>query len=1434
MNRISFIPEKRKNRFILLAVLLTILSLETIWVFNPQILGITGFATYEEANTLILNKTYYNNSEEIIDIISQIDSLSIDANLIGNGEAVIWLEYNDTRLLVARLQSKDKETSNNLITGLVVEENIVENNTEEINTTGNEISEPTIIEPLLEQEINNAQENVTEENMTEYMMEEEIIIENNTAENMTINTTEETIETNTTTIEENMTENITENTTTEETIETTFTNECIDSCIMEGVPPYKLIIELSNVTLYIEKLNYKIKREPIIQVETIPNMTLDANNNSSTLNLSGYFNSTKTLSYDISNIETQALDVSINGELLHIVLKDFNMTENIDAYIYATDGENTIISNIFTISALGGIVNASNISIETIQYPARINERVKWVKKITSIEQESELNITLPLDAENITVTKRTRDDTLSKEDIVKEIRVKENKSKKDNGLDVDKKQKGKEIIRVSSEENAEEDTEQPTLITESFIPIEVNETIENVEIEYYTDAPTATETTINENVKEVIVSSEMHYNNVLSYANLSTETDSDKWIKIIWIINNTENITDITLSGINITDEELEILSNNGTIEKEIPFKSYDTNSNELIDYIEWVAPHLSGQKFIIIVITKADMLDENRTFIKSIYEYVKEQDDIWFNVSENNYVRVTFEKPLTSTNDITIYARAKSEDTKVIVYEEGQNISIAEFTNLTEEKYHKIYLTSLNTTSDTFDLKIVNGTVEIDHIIDPTPIYSVNFTMATYYQNNAPLHSIEGARGMQYDSRGYLIISSNTDDSFTIIDINNPESLSVIGSINNSALPGSVDGIWFGTLDDTRKIFYAPALTDDQFSIYNISPATPTLMNNSGTIANNSAGYYSIDGVYDVAYADIGASRYAYVSASVDDTLSVYNVTNPLTRPVGLYFRNATANPCSTDELRKLYVIPGTTILLGASTTDDTVSVFNISANGNITCLTNYTDKVSPVSVDGLQNFYFESSTKLLYVPSQTDGDLTILNLTGTINSGTNITTVGSVAGITNAVSVAIGQLPNNGNKFAFVGTTVSNATIRIINVTDPTSPTLFATFNVTGLAGTCTGNGGFYSMYVKDNYLFATSSTDACLYSIKWYNTTYITPQNVTARISPAIPDTSINLQGYCNASDDDDIFYNYIWYKNGTINITGSTSQNYTEGIEFNIANISSSQLVIGQNWTFSCQANDTLNVSGWVNSSTVVIINSSPIMTLQPVSAQDPVEGSNNSVQFNFTVNDPNGNSTINVSSAIVRVNYSGIVRQSNGCTGYAINATAQNVSCNVSMRYYDPFGIWNINITIRDNDNNYAQNLSTTFTYNELSAIQINTNNIDIGTVTIGQQNVGLTPIIVNNTGNSLFVNLSIKAIELRNTTYTIYANNFTVNVTNSASGQSLINNTYINITSSGLDKNNDTTIRNVTLYIYLDLPSTPLVAGYYKSISDWIIVANK
>jgi hypothetical protein len=92
--------------------------------------------------------------------------------------------------------------------------------------------------------------------------------------------------------------------------------------------------------------------------------------------------------------------------------------------------------------------------------------------------------------------------------------------------------------------------------------------------------------------------------------------------------------------------------------------FTATDTNNNGMLDYVEWTVPHLSEQIFEIIFITKALHLDKNLKVIDDIYNQVRTQDDTWVTIPKDNYIRVTFEKTLDNTRDITIYARPSSLD--------------------------------------------------------------------------------------------------------------------------------------------------------------------------------------------------------------------------------------------------------------------------------------------------------------------------------------------------------------------------------------------------------------------------------------------------------------------------------------------------------------------------------------------------------------------------------------------------------------------------------------------------------------------------------------------------------------------------------------------------------------------------------------------------
>ena len=133
-------------------------------------------------------------------------------------------------------------------------------------------------------------------------------------------------------------------------------------------------------------------------------------------------------------------------------------------------------------------------------------------------------------------------------------------------------------------------------------------------------------------------------------------------------------------------------------------------------------------------IEISKAYHLDETREIIDDVYDILKSLDGNTVTIGENEFVRVTFEENLTSVNDITIFA--ESEDlVSLEVYEKGTNTLVAVFDEIGAFGRYKEFLTDLEGEQDSFDIKVIGGSITIDHIIDPLTDLIENPTFVTDY---------------------------------------------------------------------------------------------------------------------------------------------------------------------------------------------------------------------------------------------------------------------------------------------------------------------------------------------------------------------------------------------------------------------------------------------------------------------------------------------------------------------------------------------------------------------------------------------------------------------------------------------------------------------------------------------------------------------------
>ena len=191
------------------------------------------------------------------------------------------------------------------------------------------------------------------------------------------------------------------------------------------------------------------------------------------------------------------------------------------------------------------------------------------------------------------------------------------------------------------------------------------------------------------------------------------------------------------------------------------------------------------------IIEITKANHLNSDRVVISDIYNEVKAQDNLWSEeIPNGDFVRVTFEHRLTNRNDITIYPKIISGNPKIEVYEIDKNKIIAEFTNLNSNEYNKVYLTSLSEgySQDSFDLKIIDGDIKINHIIDPDYIIDgINASLVEKESTDVP-YSTCTATNLNADDTLYCGNDLSIDGGETgYVNSTHPYNVPSTATINN-----------------------------------------------------------------------------------------------------------------------------------------------------------------------------------------------------------------------------------------------------------------------------------------------------------------------------------------------------------------------------------------------------------------------------------------------------------------------------------------------------------------------------------------------------------------------------------------------------------------------------------------------------------------------
>ena len=519
-------------------------------------------------------------------------------------------------------------------------------------------------------------------------------------------------------------------------------NICGEACnLNQNANAYTLEIKVYSGSLFLENYTYQLSPNNAPEFKEVPNITFSG---SYTLDLSKYITDKDNNELNIDYLHVNGISIEFDG-LTAVIKADSNFTGKAYTFFTVNDSLLSATSNI--------------IELDVVEFKPKVvvGEAVRWVKKASVIDnkvllEHEPINVTVKVDDEEILdrnvgiiVQGERKDlDEYEYDKKIEEMNKEIGKEIKAGRSAASLEEKKKDFVKSKRLENTGMALRKLISITGNVVLNEeeegntvlvINEDVPEVEIEYFTEAPIAIEEEMD-NGKRVTISSDIHYEDVLAFAEIQ-DTDANS-IKLYHLVNGSR------------------IPSN---------FDGYDSNENGLVDYIEWTVPHLSNQTYEIILITEAEHLDENRTFVEDVYDYVKTRDSNFTLVPANHYLRVKFETNLTSSKDITIYAKSNYSNASVLIYEKDKNDSIAQFDNVSEDKMYKVYLTSLQGSQDIFDLRTTND-VEFDYVVDPIGVSACGAlnTPNTQYDLIADLSAITGciqinASNIIFDGHGHTI---------------------------------------------------------------------------------------------------------------------------------------------------------------------------------------------------------------------------------------------------------------------------------------------------------------------------------------------------------------------------------------------------------------------------------------------------------------------------------------------------------------------------------------------------------------------------------------------------------------------------------------------------------------------------------------------------
>src|SRR3989339_2085370 len=352
-----------------------------------------------------------------------------------------------------------------------------------------------------------------------------------------------------------------------------FFDSCVATCqnIAINSSIIELEIEVQDSSISIEKIHYTTRKEVEIKelyFTEIPDLSI-GQGTAKTINLSDYLLE-KRGNVTFSFYEVEGIGISLEGEIATI-RPLLNEQAEYFTFFRATDGNERATSNVVAITTEGLATTEALAGAGSLRSKAKaINgEAVSHTAQLSANQSE----ISLPQAAQSISVAAIIGDEKIPVEKEEVTIHHKGSATSLADYASSAGSQQGQGQARARGRAGSAAAVEEADDSSEENITLQIADASEGHEVSYQTQAPIARERNISESKKEIIISApdELGYEDVLAFTHLPIEVPESS-VKLYLLVNGTRT---------------------------EVAVDMFDTNNNSLIDYIEWLVPHLSEQAY-------------------------------------------------------------------------------------------------------------------------------------------------------------------------------------------------------------------------------------------------------------------------------------------------------------------------------------------------------------------------------------------------------------------------------------------------------------------------------------------------------------------------------------------------------------------------------------------------------------------------------------------------------------------------------------------------------------------------------------------------------------------------------------------------------------------------------------------------------------------